>query len=376
MKVTVDAKHGRFTVHDNDRWLGRSIIETGVYSEQEVELLCSLIEADDVVVEVGSNFGSISIPLAKAVGAGGTVHAFEPQPQLNELLIENVAVNGLAMVVCIHNDALTDVPAWMSMAKIDWDKPLLNSGDAELLEPNIDHGDCFRVEARTLDMSRLDRIALLKVDVEGHELKVLKGARSTIERCKPILYVENDRPHLSRDLLAFILNDLGYRAWWHFPDLYNANERIDGGDYVSHNVLCFYRDQKPIGVDGLREVMSEHDSAALAMQRTVEAKTANGFVHRNAPAKRANEWACVVRLGGVGDNLIASSVLPHLKRKWGHVEVIAAEPQHVVFENNPNIDKLTMLPQGYPNWEDGIKWQEHWLARSKEYAFFANLSHT
>ena len=68
MKVTVHGKHGRFTLYDNDRWLGRSIIDTGTYSEQEVELLTSLIRDGDTVVEVGSNFGAITVPLAKAVG--------------------------------------------------------------------------------------------------------------------------------------------------------------------------------------------------------------------------------------------------------------------------------------------------------------------
>ena len=117
---------------------------------------------------------------------------------------------------------------------------MLNSGDAELLKPKT-MGKSFHRHDSTLDGFAFDHIALIKVDVEGHELQVLKGARETIERCKPILYVENDRPHRSRDLLAFLLNDLGYRAWWHFPDLYNANEQIDGGDFVSHNVLCVHR---------------------------------------------------------------------------------------------------------------------------------------
>jgi FkbM family methyltransferase len=375
VKVTVDCKHGRFTVHDNDRWIGRALIETGVYSEREVELLCSLVRDGDVVIEAGANIGQITVPLAKAVGSG-RVHAFEPQPQINDLLVENVAQNGPLPVhivgVALSDDASTTV----AMAKIDWDKGLLNSGGAEVLEPNADQDDMFVVDTHTLDSMQLPRVDLMKVDVEGHELKVLKGAEQTIRRLLPTIYVENDRPEKSRDLIAFLINDLDYRCWWHFPDLFNANEPIDGGDFISHNMLCVHASEPPPVEKDLREVMSEHDSGALASLRLTEKKAADGFVHRNAPPKRANEWACVVRLGGVGDNLIASSVLPHLKRKWGHVEVIAAEPQHVVFENNPHIDKLTMLPQGYPNWEDGVKWQEHWLARSKEYAFFANLSHT
>lgn len=89
-----------------------------------------------------------------------------------------------------------------------------------------------------------------------------------------------------------------------------------------------------------------------------------------------DQWACMARLGGVGDNLICSSVLPGLKAKYGKVEVICAQPQHVVFENNPYIDKLTVKAQGDPKWGTGLEWQEWFRSRAKEYAFFAHLSHT
>jgi len=85
------------------------------------------------------------------------------------------------------------------------------------------------------------------------------------------------------------------------------------------------------------------------------------------------QWAGVIRLGGIGDNLIVSAALPGLKKKYGMVEVICRKPFDVVFENNPFVDKLTAwdkdekLPQG-EGWE---AWFKH---RSKEYAFFQNLS--
>ncbi len=87
-------------------------------------------------------------------------------------------------------------------------------------------------------------------------------------------------------------------------------------------------------------------------------------------------WAAIARFGGIGDDLIASSVLPGLKAKWGHVEVITKKPWSVVFENNPNIDKLTNkddadIPVITPD-----DWQKWFRVRAKEYDFFRNLSHS
>lgn len=87
-------------------------------------------------------------------------------------------------------------------------------------------------------------------------------------------------------------------------------------------------------------------------------------------------WAMICRMGGVGDNIIASSVLPGLKRRFGNVEVMTSKPAHVVFENNPFINKLGVRDPGDPNWGDGHSWQAWFQSRAKEYAFFANLSHS
>jgi len=85
-------------------------------------------------------------------------------------------------------------------------------------------------------------------------------------------------------------------------------------------------------------------------------------------------WCLVVRLGAIGDNLIASSVLPLLARDY-NVEVMAQEPQHVVFENNPHIAKLTVRKPGdLPG--DVNQWQAFFVHRGREYAKWINLSHS
>jgi ADP-heptose:LPS heptosyltransferase len=84
-------------------------------------------------------------------------------------------------------------------------------------------------------------------------------------------------------------------------------------------------------------------------------------------------WAGICRNGGVGDNLVASAVLPGLKKRYGRVEVFSQEPQHVVFENSPFVDRLTVHKPGtIPN--EGIAdW--NWI-RAKEFEFFVNLGHS
>src|SRR5439155_9616126 len=66
----------------------------------------------------------------------------------------------------------------------------------------------------------LSRLRLMKVDVEGMEIDVLRGATSLINRLRPVLYVENDRPEKSEALIDCI-RSLGYRSYWHLPGDFN-----------------------------------------------------------------------------------------------------------------------------------------------------------
>ena len=90
-----------------------------------------------------------------------------------------------------------------------------------------------------------------------------------------------------------------------------------------------------------------------------------------------NRWAAVARLGGLGDDLIAGSVCAPLKKQGYMVEMICSEPNHVVFLNNPHIDKLSVkqvprdMPQGDPK-----AWQAWFNTRANEYDVFIHLTHS
>jgi dTDP-4-amino-4,6-dideoxygalactose transaminase len=82
----------------------------------------------------------------------------------------------------------------------------------------------------------------MKIDVEGMELEVLKGADATIRQHMPVVFVENDRKEKSADLIQHI-HKLGYQLYWFTPPLYNPdnfyhNEENIYGNTITRNMLC------------------------------------------------------------------------------------------------------------------------------------------
>jgi ADP-heptose:LPS heptosyltransferase len=90
-----------------------------------------------------------------------------------------------------------------------------------------------------------------------------------------------------------------------------------------------------------------------------------------------NRWACISRFGGIGDNLVAASPLRILKRMGYMTEIVTAEPNHVVFHNNPYLDKLSVkngdrdLPKN-----DLEGWQKWHQSRANEYDIYVHASHS
>lgn len=87
-------------------------------------------------------------------------------------------------------------------------------------------------------------------------------------------------------------------------------------------------------------------------------------------------WAGIARFGGIGDNLIAASVLHPLKKMGYLTEVITEEPNHVVYLHNPLIDKLSVKGSGDIPKADQKNWQ-HWIdSRAREFDLFLHASHS
>jgi len=239
---TRDCRHGRLSYLLNDAYIGRSLDVYGEYSEGELALFRDLLRPGDVAVDVGANIGALTIGMARMVAPGGTVIAFEPQRTIFDVLCHNLRQNGLANVTA-YRRALGSAPGAIRVPPLDY------SGAENFGGVSLGGAQGEEVEVVTLDVLALPRLRLLKVDVEGMEREVLAGARQTIGRLQPALYIENDRAERSRALIS-LLFELGYRLWWHITPLFNPGNffrhpRDIFGDVVSFNMLGFPRSDAP-----------------------------------------------------------------------------------------------------------------------------------
>ena len=91
----IDTKHGCFQFCVNDEFIGTALKEYGEFSEIELSIMSNFIEKGDFVFDVGANIGAFTIPFAKKVGENGKVFTFEPQPNVHNLLKNNVKLNNL-----------------------------------------------------------------------------------------------------------------------------------------------------------------------------------------------------------------------------------------------------------------------------------------
>jgi FkbM family methyltransferase len=244
-------RHGYVLYNRNDRYIGRSLEAYGEYSEAEIDLLCQVLNAGDTVVEVGANIGAHTLPLAQHVGPSGVVYAFEPQRILFQTLCANMALNGVTNAHC-HQVAVGQAAGHIVVPWLDYGVEN-NFGGLGL----GGYRDGERVAQVTLDQLGLARCRLLKIDVEGMEQQVLEGAAGTVARCRPFLYVENDRQEKSASLIAWLLN-AAYRLYWHLPRLFNPGNYFSNpenlfGNIVSVNMLCV-PEETGLLIDGLRPI--------------------------------------------------------------------------------------------------------------------------
>jgi FkbM family methyltransferase len=252
-------RHGTMMYLRQDRYVGRSFTEYGEYSEGEVDIFRQCLQPGDVALDIGANFGSHTLPMARLVGPGGKVFAFEPQRILFQILCGNVALNELPNVHAL--------PVALGRAAGSAKVPALDYRGANNFGGiSLGGGQGEDVPVVTLDQLAVTAAKLIKIDVEGMELDVLAGAKATLARRRPILYVENDRAEKAEALVAQLRDD-GYRMWWHTPPLFNPANFLGNpsnvfGNIVSVNMLCLPR-ESTAAIQGMREIASPQEASAL-----------------------------------------------------------------------------------------------------------------
>jgi FkbM family methyltransferase len=170
---------------DDEGILGALEKSSGMFEVRLVKALSSLLPDDGVVLDVGANIGPITLPLA-ARCPSGVVHAFEPVAstrrflERNTSVVPNVKVHGIGLGDFNGSRTIHVHPRHPGGAH--------TGGEAEEGE------NTERIEIMTLDAwaaaNNIERIDMIKVDIEGDELAFLAGAAQTLRRFRPVLAVE------------------------------------------------------------------------------------------------------------------------------------------------------------------------------------------
>lgn len=192
--------------------------------ERELRLLPSLVRRGDVCVDIGASIGVYSLTLAALVGRGGAVHAIEPRRsaarrlrriarwlRLSHLVVHHCAVGehrGSADIVVPGRRMSVPGRSYLSFGALHHDH------DDGLVERSRD-----RVAVHTVDELRQRvgrRVGMIKCDVEGFELAVLRGATSVLRTDRPVILCEIETRHTARyghdrDDVEALLRSQNYR---------------------------------------------------------------------------------------------------------------------------------------------------------------------
>jgi len=195
---------------------------------------CSFLSNGNIVVDIGANVGTTVIPSAKTVGENGKVYAFEAHPQTFLYLKQNVSLNKLNNVK-LFNLAVGNRDATTKVSDLEND-------DCNRI---VDDNEGTAVAIGMLDdyLKDVDKIDLLKIDVEGYEKFVLEGAQNTLKKTKYIL-IEISENHFdvyeysSREVLKLI-KDNQFRLY-----KFSGEKQLEeiGSDYIqkvkNENILA------------------------------------------------------------------------------------------------------------------------------------------
>ena len=197
--------------------IGQAIWRTGVYDVVVTEAILRLAESGETAVDVGANIGVMASAMGVAVGVSGRVLCFEPHPGLSVELSENIAqwMEALGWQQVERSElALSEHPGEACLlASAGFDA---NRGTATLSSLSRDGGartSQFHVVATTLDLALGSAtIDVLKVDVEGHELAVFRGASSLLSsgRVRDIIFEEY---HSYPSPVTSALESYGYQVF-------------------------------------------------------------------------------------------------------------------------------------------------------------------
>jgi len=196
----------------------------------------------DVFIDIGANIGYFSLLASKIVGDSGRVIAFEPLPDLNQQFAESVQRNKMENIKIIEKgcgDKVENLFIGINPENIGTSSVIRGKKDLEQVQIPISTLD--------LELGQIAKVDFVKIDVEGFEYEVLKGAKNILQTYHPKILIEFSPKLYNRakfgkaNAILLFLKDLGYRL--HDVD---AKKNIEDVDVflaeikeLQTNILCY-----------------------------------------------------------------------------------------------------------------------------------------
>ena len=216
--VALTHRGDKIFLDTRDLGLTPHIATHGIWEADVEAVLGRLLRPGHLVAEVGANMGYHTLAMAEAVGPSGHIDSFEANPAVLPLLRATLAVNGLDGVVTLHPAAALDSPGEVEFSS---DPDHIGSGHVALEGEAANYSRQVRVPSVTLDavLAGIPALDLLRMDAEGSEPQVLRGAAALLNRSPtlrivtewsaPMMAVRCDLPAL----VAWLRDELGFQFW-------------------------------------------------------------------------------------------------------------------------------------------------------------------
>lgn len=207
--------------------VGYQLLQTGSFDSDELNTCIELLRlrrryfGDGVLaLDCGANIGVHAVKWAIEMNSWGGVMAFEAQERIYYALAGNIALNNCFNASAVHaalgnpknKESFLDIPVCDYTKRSSFGSlELKQTSNSEFIGQNIDCNRTQRVPLVKIDSFDLSRIDLMKIDVEGMEMEVLKGALNQLKKHKPILQIEIIKS--DRKGIQTLLLDLGYELF-------------------------------------------------------------------------------------------------------------------------------------------------------------------
>ncbi len=185
------------------------------------------------IVDVGAHDGALAVPLARLPGA--RVVAFEPLPPAFarlEAAVAGLPVEARRQALGVGPGRLSlDVPVIDGIVREQWASVAKDYAAIAAADPRVERIERWEVEVVALDSLGLGDVTAMKLDAEGAEEEVLRGAEATLRRCRPVLTVEIEERHRAGSTAAVpaLLAGWGYRGFFQLDGAWRGIEAFDAG---------------------------------------------------------------------------------------------------------------------------------------------------